>query len=78
MSMSPKSIRAHTLECIHLAQNTKNAHHQSLLLDVAYLCADLANALDRFRMFAEGIEESLNSDRECVTLEWAPPLLLPA
>ena len=56
MSMSPKTIRARTLECIHLAQNTKNAHHKSLLLEVAHSCADLANALDRFQIFAQAAE----------------------
>jgi hypothetical protein len=69
MCMSPEAIRARTLECIHLAQNTKDAHHQSLLLDVAHLCADLANALDRFQLFAEAADESLRSNRECNILE---------
>jgi hypothetical protein len=79
MSMNPEAIRARTLECTHLAQNAKNAHHQSLLLDVAHLCADLANALDRFQLFAEAADESLRSDRECDILHWAPPLrLVPA
>jgi uncharacterized protein (DUF885 family) len=54
--MSPKTIRARTLECIHLAQHTENAHHKSLLLDVAHSCADLANALDRFQVFAQAAE----------------------
>jgi hypothetical protein len=76
--MSPKAIRARTLECIHLAQNIKNAHHQSLLLDVAHLCADLANALDRFRMFDEATEDAPCSDRESATSDRELVPLLPA
>ena len=58
--MSPETIRARALECMQLAQNTEDGHHRSHLLDVGHLCADLANALDRFQLFADAVEESLS------------------
>jgi hypothetical protein len=54
--MSPETIRAHALECTYLAQNADDPERRSLLLDIAYLCADLASALDRFQAFAEAID----------------------
>jgi hypothetical protein len=54
--MSPEMIRAHALECTYLAQNAKDPEHQSLLLAIAYLCADLASALDRFQTLAEAAD----------------------
>ena len=56
--MSPETIRARALECMHLAQSTEDDYHRSHLLDVGHLCADLANALDRFQLFADAVEES--------------------
>src|SRR3979490_3432127 len=51
--MSPETIRGHALECVHLAQNTFDPQHRSLLLDMAHSWADLANTADQFQRLVE-------------------------
>jgi hypothetical protein len=60
--MAPETIRARALECLQLSQNAKRPQHRALLLDIAYCCADLANALDRFQAFAEVDEDIMRGD----------------
>jgi hypothetical protein len=60
--MAPETIRARALECLQLSQNAKRPQHRALLLDIAYCCADLANALDRFQAFAEVDEDIMCGD----------------
>jgi hypothetical protein len=57
--MCPETIRSRTLECMLFAQHTGDPHHQALLLDLAHSWANLANALDRYQLFAEAAEAKL-------------------
>jgi hypothetical protein len=60
--MCPKTIRSRTLECMLFAQHARDPQHQALLLNLAHSWANLANALDRYQLFAEAAEATLISD----------------
>jgi hypothetical protein len=54
--MSPETIRPRALECMRLAQNLTESQHRTLLLDLAHCWANLANAMDRYQLFAEAMQ----------------------
>ena len=57
--MGPKTIRRRALECMQLADKAFDPRHRELLLDMAHCWANLANASDRFLLFADAAETRL-------------------
>jgi len=54
--MSPETIRRRAIECMQLAKNKGDPPHRALLLDLAHCWANLANAMERYQLFAEAAE----------------------
>jgi hypothetical protein len=68
--MSPKTIRGHALECMHLAQNTTDPELRSLLLTMAHSWAELGNAADRFQEYHDS-KNTLEPDHATARV-WHP------
>jgi hypothetical protein len=54
--MCPETIRWRAIECMQLAQDPAEPEYRALLLDLAHCWANLANAVERYQLFAEAAE----------------------
>jgi hypothetical protein len=54
--MCPETIRWRAIECMQFAQNPAEPEYRALLLDLAHCWANLANAVERYQLFAETAE----------------------
>jgi len=66
--MCPDMFRTLAVECLQLVQKTDNPERRSLLIDMAYSWAKLANSAERFERLVETASVNHSSERSAVSL----------